>query len=73
MKIAITKLLKNIHDNINEVIEEHKAVSSAPVMLDKTEVKEILEKAELPVNALLILKNILKWQLEKTENLQQLI
>ena len=37
--------VKNIHDNINEVIEEHKAVSSAPVMLDKTEVKEILEKS----------------------------
>ena len=37
--------VKNIHDNLNEVIEEHKAVSSAPVMLDKTEVKEILERS----------------------------
>ena len=37
--------VKNIHDNLNEIIDEHKAVSSAPVMLDKTEVKEILEKS----------------------------
>ena len=37
--------VKNIHDNLNDVIEEHKAVSSAPVMLDKTEVKEILERS----------------------------
>ncbi|MDO5383061.1 MAG: DUF4317 domain-containing protein [Eubacteriales bacterium] len=37
--------IKNIHDNLNEIIDEHKAVSCAPVMLDKTEVKELLEKS----------------------------
>ena len=37
--------VKNIHATLNEIIDEHKAVSSAPVMLDKTEVKEILEKS----------------------------
>lgn len=37
--------VKNIHENLNEVIAEKKKESSAPVMLDKTEVKEILEKS----------------------------
>ena len=36
--------IKNIHDNLNELIEERKS-SQEPVALNKTEVKELLEKS----------------------------
>lgn len=36
--------IKNIHDNLNELIEERKS-NQEPVSLDKTEVKELLEKS----------------------------
>lgn len=36
--------LKNLHENLNELITEKKG-SAAPVALDKTEVKELLEKS----------------------------
>lgn len=36
--------IKNIHDNLNELIEERKS-SQESVVLDKTEVKELLEKS----------------------------
>lgn len=36
--------IKNIHENLNELIEEQKG-NPEPVVLDKTEVKELLEKS----------------------------
>lgn len=36
--------VKNIHENLNELLEEQKS-SPEPVMLDKKEVKELLEKS----------------------------
>ncbi len=36
--------IKNIHDNLNELIEERKS-NTEPVALNKTEVKELLEKS----------------------------
>lgn len=39
------ELVKNIHENLNEKIAEKKKESMAPVMLDKTEVREVLEKS----------------------------
>lgn len=39
------EIVKNIHENLNEKIAEKKKESMAPVMLDKTEVREVLEKS----------------------------
>lgn len=39
------EIVKNIHENLNEKIAEKKKESLAPVMLDKTEVREVLEKS----------------------------
>ena len=38
------KIVKNIHENLNEMIEEGKALMQ-PVVLDKSHVKELLEKS----------------------------
>lgn len=38
------EIIKNIHDNLNEMIQEKKS-EPKPVILDKTEVKELLEKS----------------------------
>ena len=38
------EIIKNIHDNLNEMIQEKKS-EPEPVILDKTEVKELLEKS----------------------------
>ena len=35
--------MKNIHENLEQIIEEKKQESPAPVMLDKTEMKDLLE------------------------------
>ena len=37
--------MKNIHENLEQIIEEKKQESPAPVMLDKTEMKDLLEKS----------------------------
>ncbi|MGN0317688.1 MAG: DUF4317 domain-containing protein [Lachnospira sp.] len=37
--------VKQIHENLAEIIDEKKAQSQAPVMLDKSEVKEVLERS----------------------------
>lgn len=42
---ADLEVVKNIHENLEEIIEEKKQESPAPVMLDKTEMKELLEKS----------------------------
>ena len=39
--------MKNIHENLEQIIEEKKQESPAPVMLDKTEMKDLLEKMVL--------------------------
>lgn len=44
-KEADYETVKSIHENLADKIEEKKAESSAPVMLDKSDVKEILEKS----------------------------
>ena len=36
---------ENIHENLKQIIEEKKQESPAPVMLDKTEMKDLLEKS----------------------------
>ena len=38
-------IVKNIHENLEQIIEEKKQESPAPVMLDKTEMKDLLEKS----------------------------
>lgn len=42
---ADLEIVKNIHENLEQIIEEKKQESSAPVMLDKTEMKDLLEKS----------------------------
>ncbi len=42
---ADLEIVKNIHENIEQIIEEKKQESPAPVMLDKTEMKDLLEKS----------------------------
>lgn len=42
---ADLEVVKNIHGNLEEIIEEKKQESPAPVMLDKTEMKDLLEKS----------------------------
>lgn len=39
------EVVKSIHENLEQIIEDKKQESPAPVMLDKTEVKELLEKS----------------------------
>ena len=41
---ADLEIVKNIHENLEQIIEEKKQESPAPVMLDKTEMKDLLEK-----------------------------
>ena len=42
---ADLQVVKNIHANLEQIIEEKKQESPAPVMLDKTEIKDLLEKS----------------------------
>lgn len=42
---ADLEIVKNIHENLEQIIEERKQESPAPVMLDKTEMKDLLEKS----------------------------
>ena len=42
---ADLEIVKNIHENLELIIEEKKQESPAPVMLDKTEMKDLLEKS----------------------------
>ncbi len=42
---ADIEIVKNIHENLEQIIEEKKQESPAPVMLDKTEMKDLLEKS----------------------------
>ncbi len=42
---ADLEVVKNIHENLERIIEEKKQESPAPVMLDKTEMKDLLEKS----------------------------
>ena len=42
---ADLEIVKNIHENLEQIIEEKKQESQAPVMLDKTEMKDLLEKS----------------------------
>ena len=42
---ADLEIVKNIHENLEQIIEEKKQESPAPVMLDKTEMKVLLEKS----------------------------
>lgn len=42
---ADLEIVKNIHENLEQIIEEKKHESPAPVMLDKTEMKDLLEKS----------------------------
>lgn len=42
---ADLETVKNIHENLEQIIEEKKQESPAPVMLDKTEMKDLLEKS----------------------------
>lgn len=42
---ADLEIVKNIHENLEQIIEEKKQESRAPVMLDKTEMKDLLEKS----------------------------
>ena len=39
------EVVKNIHENLEQIIEEKKQENPAPVMLDKTEMKDLLEKS----------------------------
>lgn len=41
------EVIKNIHENLTEMIEEHKEIPE-PLMLDKKEVKNLLEKSGAP-------------------------
>lgn len=42
---ADLEIVKNIHENLEQIIEEKKQESPAQVMLDKTEMKDLLEKS----------------------------
>ena len=42
---ADLEIVKNIHENLEQIIEEKKQESTAPVMLDKNEMKNLLEKS----------------------------
>ncbi len=42
---ANLQVVKNIHANLEQIIEEKKQESTAPVMLDKNEMKNLLEKS----------------------------
>ena len=42
---ADLEIVKNIHENLEQIIEEKKQESPAKVMLDKTEMKDLLEKS----------------------------
>lgn len=42
---ADLEIVKNIHENLEQIIKEKKQESPAPVMLDKTEMKDLLEKS----------------------------
>ena len=42
---ADLEIVKNIHENLEQIIEEKKQESPAPVMLDKPEMKDLLEKS----------------------------
>lgn len=42
---ADLEIVKNIHENLEQIIEEKKQESPAPVMIDKTEMKDLLEKS----------------------------
>ena len=42
---ADLEIVKNIHENLEQIIEEKKQESPAPVMIDKTEMKDMLEKS----------------------------
>ena len=42
---ADLEIVKNIHENLEQIIEEKKQESPAPVMLDKTDMKDLLEKS----------------------------
>ena len=42
---ADLEVVKNIHENLEQIIEEKKQESPVPVMLDKTEMKDLLEKS----------------------------
>lgn len=42
---ADLQVVKNIHENLEQIIEEKKQESPAPVMLDKNEMKNLLEKS----------------------------
>ena len=42
---ADLEIVKNIHENLEQIIEEKNQESPAPVMLDKTEMKDLLEKS----------------------------
>ena len=42
---ADLQVVKNIHANLEQIIEENKQESTAPVMLDKNEMKNLLEKS----------------------------
>ena len=42
---ADLEIVKNIHENLEQIIEEKKQESPTPVMLDKTEMKDLLEKS----------------------------
>ena len=42
---ADLEIVKNIHENLEQIIEEKKQESPAPVILDKTEMKDLLEKS----------------------------
>lgn len=42
---ADLQVVKNIHENLEQIIEEKKQESASPVMLDKNEMKDLLEKS----------------------------
>ena len=42
---ADLEIVKNIHENLEQIIEEKKQESPAPVLLDKTEINDLLEKS----------------------------
>ena len=42
---ADLEIVKNIHENLEQIIEEKKQERPAPAMLDKTEMKDLLEKS----------------------------
>lgn len=58
---ADLEVVKNIHENLEQIIEEKKQESPAPVMLDKTEMKDLLEKVVLKKKSLRISRSTLRW------------